>query len=171
MSIDTYIGIDPSFNSTGIVVLGDNGKGAVGLLDYAIISTGPDANKQRRALYIFDELMKMIKEAWSRNSIVKIEIEQPPYSNRGSACVDLFALYFYLSAKLQENNFKVEGVHPATIKKYATGNGRAKKEDLYYALPDYVRKRFDLHPDDFTKREIFDITDAYWIAKYGLDYK
>lgn len=46
----------------------------------------------------------------------------------------------------------------STVKKFATGNGRASKAQMLAA----AREHFEAKNDD--------VADAYWLARYGLDH-
>lgn len=64
-------------------------------------------------------------------------------------------------------------VPPTTLKKFATGNGRATKEMMCKALYDVDESANNLDMIMFGKRKydspISDIVDSYWLAKFGVD--
>ena len=80
--------------------------------------------------------------------------------HRGGAatavCVGMVAI---LQAFAAEHDIELMTVHTATLKKYATGNGRASKEDMIQA----ARERFD--------REIMDDNeaDALFILAWAIN--
>lgn len=49
----------------------------------------------------------------------------------------------------------------STLKKYATGSGRATKQQMWDRLPDEVKAQIDPQNDDET--------DAWWLRQLGLD--
>lgn len=58
-----------------------------------------------------------------------------------------------------------EIVAPTSLKKFATGSGRAKKEEMFEALPEEISILFSEVPK--TKGR-FDLTDAYFLARFGV---
>ena len=65
-------------------------------------------------------------------------------------------------------------VAPSTLKKFATGNGRAQKEDVWTAFvaerPDAALWPKQLFPKSRTNKilsPLSDIADSYYLAKYG----
>jgi Holliday junction resolvasome RuvABC endonuclease subunit len=83
---------------------------------------------------------------------------------RGNATRDLAGLQFVIINKLRfKGTYSVDIIAPNAVKKLATGNGKAKKQELYEALPESTQKAFDeLGVKKTTGR--YDLTDAYWIA-------
>jgi Holliday junction resolvasome RuvABC endonuclease subunit len=65
---------------------------------------------------------------------------------------------------------KVEVVVPGTVKKFATGSGKATKEEMIDSLPKHVREYFDALGVKKTTG-LADLTDAYFIAKHYKDVK
>lgn len=59
-------------------------------------------------------------------------------------------------------------VPPTTLKKFATGSGRADKQDMIDALPEDVRTRF-LEAGYKKSTGLADLADAYWIGKYFIE--
>lgn len=69
---------------------------------------------------------------------------------------------------------RVMTIAPTTIKKYATGNGRAQKEDMWHA---FVAQHPDADPwpglvspkATSLGSPLADIADAYFLARYGRE--
>ena len=71
---------------------------------------------------------------------------------------------------LWEHKIEYKTVPPTQVKKFATGRGNAKKEDVYAAFK--AECRLDLQGifgvvSDQIKSPVSDLADAYYICKYG----
>jgi len=160
------IGIDQSLTSTGIVVLHDGEPKA-----YKVITTDKAYDKFTRMMeaaeYIINFIQRLDKYS---EEVERVIIEGLPFGMRQSNVTrDLAGLQAVIVTSLQENlkitiEEELHIVAPTTIKKYATGSGKATKDQLFEALPESVQKVFEAVPK--TKGR-FDLTDAYWLAKYG----
>lgn len=69
-----------------------------------------------------------------------------------------------------ENAFETpfQEVPPTTLKKFATGSGKADKGQMIEALPQYYRVKFEQAGYKKTTG-LADLADAYFIGKYFLD--
>ena len=77
--------------------------------------------------------------------------------------VDLAKQNGFIYYTLKNKNFQVMYFTPSEIKKFATGNGRAKKEDMLKCIDNKI---VDMFKNKYKK--IDDLVDAYWIAKLVL---
>ncbi len=150
------IGIDQSYSCTGICVFEDGE-----LIHSEVLKTTKDIDKFERASIIAEYILSTAVF----NEPDCVGIEGLAFGMRGDATRDLAGLQFCIINKLRfEGNFKVEIIAPNAVKKFATGDGRAKKEELYEALPQITQKTFlDIGVKKTTG--LYDLTDAYWIAK------
>ncbi len=151
-----YIGIDLSSTSTGIVALTPKGEL---LFTYAI--QPKDKNIDFRYLQIKEILFKILKDFDKLD--LKIGIESPSFFSKGKT-ITLAAGWGYIYFSLLEGNYNVETYTPSKIKKFATGNGRADKKDMYNSLPEDIKLEID--STSYKKKD--DIVDAYWIAQMLL---
>ena len=154
-----YIGIDQSYTSTGFVVIDHNDN----ILDAKIISS------------IKDELI--FKKAWDLSETIKNEllkwdnplvaIEGLAFSMTGNATRDLAGLQFLIISKLMfQANINPAIIAPPSLKKSATGNGKASKEDMIAALPENVYLYFINDLKLKKSKGLTDMTDAYFLAKH-----
>lgn len=152
------IGIDQSFTKCAYVVLDDER-----MVSFGVIVTYKSDDIFKRAWNVTQELMKVCLD-WS---VELASIEGLAFGMRGNATRDLAGLQFAIVCALRFIN-GIETVNiwsPTTVKKYATGSGKADKQMMIDSLPDAVRKSFEIAGFK-PKKGLDDLADAYWIAKY-----
>lgn len=150
------LGIDQSFNSSGIIVLnGDT------LIHKECFKSNKDFNRFGQAHEIAIHIANVV-DIYRPNVVA---IEGLAFGMRGNVTRDLGGLQFVIIAHLQEvKKQPVEIIAPLTVKKFATGSGKAKKNLMIESLPEYVLNEFlDLGVKKTTG--LADLADAYWIAK------
>ena len=163
------LGIDQSYKSTGIVLLED--ETIVDVLTFAAntikiekkVEVEIDRFDQADEIanFIGDYLLKHLPEA--------IGVEGLAHGGLGSMTRDLAGLQFTIINHLRTLNFRrLELVPPTSVKKFATGKGNSKKELLYEHLPDSTKLLFDEKGFKKSKGR-YDVTDAYWIARFLLE--
>lgn len=170
-----YLGIDQSFTSTGYVVLedlsGDSANDqkdscACNLIDSGFITSKTGTNTFVRALLIAEELQKIA----IRNHVSYICIEGLAFSSNSASSKDLAGLQYVIMVILMKQ-FMVEEqikiVAPTTLKKFATDYGKASKEDM---LAKICEKHKSELLQNYKKKNILDISDAYFLAKYAKEY-
>lgn len=152
------IGIDQSYTSTGYCIIEED------ILDYGIIKTDKDMDIHDRVTKITDNLIEII----SKYPNSQITIEGLAFGIRGNATRDLAGLQFVIIHNLKRHLKNFEVVAPTSLKKFATGSGGGKKKitkaDMFKALPEDIQKLFKSTHKISTG--LYDITDAYWLAKY-----
>ena len=158
------IGIDQSYTSTGICVLNSDKQ----ILELSTLTAAISVGDIfARANHIADEVCKLVE----KYSPIGVGIEGLAYAMTGDATRDLAGLLFVIVNKLRYTHKfdKITSVPPNTLKKMATGKGNAKKEMLYTALPEDVKKLIEAK--NYRKTTgMYDVTDAYWIAIYTLGH-
>lgn len=150
------LGIDQSYNSSGIIVL----EGDV-ILHSECFKSNKDFDRFGQAYQIATHIADIV-DTYKPDVI---GIEGLAFGMRGNVTRDLGGLQFVIVAHLQEvKKHPVKIVAPLTVKKFATGSGRAKKEEMIESLPEYALNEFlDLGVKKTTG--LADLADAYWIAK------
>lgn len=150
------LGIDQSYTSCGVVILEDDKVVQMEIL------------KSPKAMDIFDRaktIATLVSTFVMSQDMDGVALEGLAFGMRGSATRDLAGLQFTIVQYLRKHHHDPEIITPKTLKKFAVGKGNAKKEDLYEALPDDVKEM--IHEKGFKKTTgRYDITDAYWLAKY-----
>lgn len=118
-----------------------------------------------RARQVAQELETIVNQ---QHNLQTIGIEGLAFSKFGNATRDLAGLQFVIMNTLRhELGQDVKIVSPNALKKFATGSGKAKKQEMVDFLPQHV---LDLFKQQYKKSNgLYDVADAYWIAKYVLD--
>jgi len=151
------LSIDISITSTGYCIFS---KG--NLLKFGVIKTSSKLSLYDRLAYIEQELLEVL----TNNNITHIVVEAPSYGSRGAMSYQLFGVHFSV-VRLLSTKFKVSLLNISKIKKFATGNGRAKKPEMVEALPNKVKVEFE---KSGVKKStgLYDLTDSYFIGKLWL---
>ena len=160
----TILGIDQSYTSSGYVVLDESGE----VVEFGTIRTTVEKDGDT-----FDRAAKVAATACDlavKFNPSLVGFEGLAFSMMGNATRDLAGLQFVLITQLRKTSFgsNLVIVSPNLLKKFATGDGKAKKEAMVAALPQKFLD--DILERKFKKTTgLYDIADAYWIAKYTLE--
>ena len=153
------LGIDQSYTSTGIVIL--DGEY---IIDFKTIKSDKNSDDiHQKALTIALEISRIIEE----NAITEIHIEGLGFGSIGNATRDLAGLQFTIIniCKNKNPNLNFFILSPNSVKKFATGSGKATKNDMIDALPLDVKQAF-LDKKYKKSSGLADLTDAYFIGRY-----
>lgn len=154
-----YLGIDQSLTCTGLVILNED----LELVDYRTIRTDKTQTLEDRCVDIANNVCFF----GGYHEIVGGAIEGLSFGSNTNATRDLAKLQIVITLKLREARFPdLHTVAPTTLKKFATGSGRADKEQMFQALPEDVKEVFGKIPK--TKGR-YDLADAYFLAKYSKE--
>lgn len=151
-------GVDPSITGTGIAVVTGH-RGMVPLTE-RIRTTPDDGPLLHRMRYVVAETFSTVADA------EVVVIEGLSLGSKGSATRDLAGLWWMLvnalttKERLQPRR-RVAVVAPGTLKKWATGSGRATKAEVR----DHVTRRWPL-----AGRISYDEADALALASMGLHH-
>ena len=151
------LSLDISITSTGYCIFY---KGQ--LVQFGVIKTSTELSIYDRLSFIENELKNIL----INNPIKHVVVEAPSYGSRGAMSYQLFGIHFAI-VRLLSKQFKVNLMNIAKVKKFATGNGRAKKLEMVEALPIEIRKEFD---KSGVKKStgLYDLTDSYFIGMLWL---
>ncbi len=156
----TVIGIDPSITSLGIVVLNQEGE----LVYFSkITSVLPKTYLEDRLIDIDESVTKVVTEFQP----TAVGIEGLSYGSVSSSTRDLAQLYGVLSTRIRRDfDIYAKVYAPTSVKKFATGSGKADKKDMFNILPADLQELFSSKYKKTTG--LYDITDAYHIAQITL---
>lgn len=153
------LGIDQSYNSSGIIVL----------LDDTIIHS--ECFKSNKSFDRFGQAYEIAIHIANVLDTFKpdiVAIEGLAFGMKGNVTRDLGGLQFVIVSHLQEvKKQPVKIIAPLTVKKFATGSGRAKKNEMIESLPKYALNNFTKLGVKKTTG-LADLADAYWIAKTSV---
>lgn len=163
------LGIDQSFTSAGYVILDESGE----VVDFGTIRTVGEKNGVANDGDIFDRATMvtegMIAHA-TEHDVALVGLEGLAFSKFGNATRDLAGLQFVLITQLKKTKFggNMEIISPNLVKKFATGKGSADKVAMAAAMPQKFLD--DIAERNYKKTTgLYDIADAYWIARYTLE--
>ncbi|MED5052681.1 crossover junction endodeoxyribonuclease RuvC [Anoxybacillus rupiensis] len=137
-----FVGIDPS-TKTGLVILEDN------KVHTAVEITSEEKRDPHRFMDIVETIMSHI------NKHDVICVEGFSYSSRGAAVSVQYGIGWILRSELIRAGLNYHDVPPSSVKKFATGKGNAKKEDM--VLPIFKRWGFEHNSDN--------VRDAFVLAQ------
>lgn len=155
-----FLGIDPSINSTGICILNDRGS----IIDCK--SLNHNLEDPYRLSYIYDSLMTLYRNYLPDYICYERQVPQMRYNNSASSIVPLAELagilkLSFLHYREFKSDYCIVRYPPEDIKKYATGNGKASKEEMISVVSDRkITKIKSLIPE----WSVNDVVDAYHIA-------
>jgi Holliday junction resolvasome RuvABC endonuclease subunit len=153
------IGIDQSYRSPGYCVFKDGE-----LIDFGCLLNDKRLDVFDQASLIAEGAVNLIK-SHNPNSIY---IEGLAFGSFGNATRDLAGLQFLMIASMRKHlNLKqIEIVAPTALKKFATGKGKASKDDMINAAPPEIIAGFKKQGYLKTKG-LTDLIDAYWLGKFA----
>lgn len=160
------LGLDQSLTSTGVVViqhLDDKYK----VLHYESIQTKPTgledyADVLHRANEIADRLYNIVFDY----NVTDISIEGLSFGSKGNATRNLAMLFAIICNRLQIT--EPYTVPPTTLKKFATGNGRADKKEVLAAVEQHNIELFKQLDSMTIKAGKYDLSDAFFLALHKL---
>jgi Holliday junction resolvasome RuvABC endonuclease subunit len=160
-----FLGIDQSFRSSGIVIIDES----TAIIEATTIVAPKDLDIFARALFIAEAISNQFIKV---HNPTLIGLEGLAFSKIGNATRDLAGLQFTIVNYLRSNHTCTEEnlivVSPNELKKFATTKGNAKKEVMVDFLPESVLELFQ--EKNYKKTTgLYDVTDAYWIARYLLE--
>jgi len=146
-----FVGIDPSYNSTGLIVLDQTGK----IIEQKNFSTSKNKEIEERIIE-FEENISFVPMIINLESVF---IEGPSFSSTGKYMLQMGALHYFLRIFLFKNKVNYKVIAPGTLKKFITGNGNAKKDLI-------LLKTYKKWGVEF---QINDLADAYGLARMALE--
>ena len=152
------ISLDQSLTHAGWIVWED------GLIyDYGVIKTTNQDPDHIRIMNIVEQLRNIIIE----NNVETLVLEGLSFGSISTSVRVLSGLYYsiLIMNELEGNDF-VE-FSPTSVKKFATGSGKAKKPDMWKALPDNVKAKFEKTHKTIASGK-YDLADGYFIGQMYL---
>ena len=154
------LGIDQSFTGCAYVLLIDGG-----VAEFGVIKSDKTTDMFARSLATAIKLC----ELYEQFTPDLVKFEGLAFGMTGNVTRDLAGLLFTIInvMTIKCSNFNYTLTPPTSVKKFATGSGKAKKIDMINALPEHVKKQF--MDKNFKKTTgLADLSDAYWIGMHLL---
>ena len=152
------VSIDQSYTSTGVCVFDCDGK----LITTMVLKSEKQEREHdtiHRAVDISDQIVEVVKKYKAK----RVALEGLSFGgNVGNTTRDLAGLQYLIVSKMFLLDIPVRIVAPTMVKKFATGKGNAKKEELFDSVP--LKDKDQIEQYKKTKGR-YDVTDAYWIGK------
>jgi Holliday junction resolvasome RuvABC endonuclease subunit len=155
------MGIDQSYTSSGVCIIDELGN----VVKSMVISSNPSMNEFERTWSV----AQAIKQTADQFKPTVISIEGLAFGGRGDATRKLAGLQFVIVTQLMcssEPCYDVRIVAPTTLKKHATGSGKADKKQMLLSVPDEIKN--SLEANYKKTKGLFDIVDAYFLATYSV---
>jgi len=146
-----FVGVDPSFNGFGIIVLDKDGD----IVEEKLLTSKPKEDADKRIIAL-EKDFKFISQI---AGLYSIYIEGPSFASTGAFVLQMGALHYYLRIFLLKKGVEFKIITPGTLKKFVTGKGTAKKE----LMLKNVFKRWGADFDDNN------LADAYSLARHALE--
>lgn len=141
-----YVGIDPS-TTTGLVILSQSGE----ILEETEIAT----KEKRDPLRFMDIANQIINKLEPLEHHDVICIEGFSYGSKGKGVSTQYGIGWAIRSELVRMGFPYQEVSPGGLKKFASGKGNTKKDNL--VIPIYKKFNFESDSDN--------IRDAYILAQ------
>lgn len=149
-------GIDQSYTSTGVVVT-NNKK----IIYHTLIHTNQNQDMFDRANVLADNICELYTEYQPQ----LINIEGLAFGIRGNATRNLAGLQYVIICNIRKMQGNTNIITPKSLKKFATGSGKANKQDMYNALPNDV-ENYLINTGIKKTKGLYDLVDAYWLSVY-----
>ena len=145
-----FVGVDPSINATGIIVLDEGAN----IIEQKLFSVKDEMFEK--------SLLKYEKEIGFIPNILNLQavyLEGPAYQATGRVILQMGALHYMTRLFLHKKGKNYKIIAPGTLKKFVTGTGRAKKDLMLLK----VYKKWGVEFDDHN------LSDAYGLARMALE--
>jgi crossover junction endodeoxyribonuclease RuvC len=145
-----FVGIDPSINATGLVVVDQHAT----IIESKLFSVASE--KFEESLLKYEKEIKFIPNIVNLQAVY---IEGPAYQSAGQAILQMGALHYMTRLFLFKKRSKYKVIAPGTLKKFVTGKGNSKKDLMLLN----VYKKWGVEFQDHN------LADAYGLARLALE--
>ncbi len=154
------ISIDQSYTCCAYTIFNDGNMETFGT-----IRSNKDHTKFQRALYVATSLLTVYNDCHPD----VLCIEGLSFGATGNVTRDLAGLLFTIINIInnEHDNLRYYLFAPTTVKKTATGSGRASKQEMIDVLPDDIKDQF-IHSGYRKTTGLADLSDAFWIGTHYI---
>lgn len=147
-----FVGLDPSINATGVVILDD----CANIIEQRTFSVNNTDKFFEKSLMDYEKEICFIHKILNLGAVY---IEGPSYQSAGQAILQMGAIHFFTRVYLYKKNINYKVIAPGTLKKFVTGKGNSKKDLM-------LLKTFKKWGVEFSDNNI---CDAYGLARMALE--
>ena len=155
-----FIGIDPSVSGFASVMLDENAN----VIKEIYIKGDKNLPDPQRFVEVIEKYLKHIEEGET------LFIEGFAYQGKGRGVSKAYGIGWLLRDRLIQKKCYYLDIPPTRLKKYASDNGRASKEEVVSS----VELIFDYDVPNYSSRanspKNDDMADAYTLARMARDY-
>lgn len=155
------MGIDQSFTSTGVVI-SKNGK----VVHHELIFTIKDKMDLMTNFKRAEDIANQIRAIAVREFVTDVVIEGLGFGASGDATRNLAGLQYLIVTKLIDLDITPKIIAPTSLKKFATGSGKAKKTEVFDAIEAHNPEFFVINSKVLKTKGRYDLADAYWLSVF-----
>lgn len=150
-----FVGVDPSYTGTGVIVLSQKGD----IVFRELLKSNAATMKEERIMWI---AMSIIDIACRYHDPI-VFMEAPAFYAQGNALVDMGALNFYIRIRMLQMKLPYAIIAPTALKKFVCGpsKGTGSKKELM------LMKTFKRWGVEFADNNL---CDAYGLARMAFDH-
>lgn len=148
-----FIGMDPSYNGFGIIVIDKDGN----ILEQKLLSSDTILEAEDRIIQL-EEGFKFVANITHLHSVY---LEGPAYSAKGAFVLQMGALHYYLRIFFRKKNIKYKIITPGTLKKFVAGKGKGNAKKNLMLLKVFIKWGVEFADDN--------LADAYSLARLSLE--
>lgn len=161
------LGIDQSMSSTGIVIFEDKS-----LIHHEILRTSKNDKNPLDLFIRVNEISGGIKNICIEYSVDSVVIEGLGFGAVGNATRNLAGLQFCIVTTLVGHlNIEPIIIAPTSLKKQATGNGKASKDDMVEAVKGVDQAFYDVLVSTPKTKGRYDLADAFFLGYIFGDWE
>lgn len=155
------LSIDQSLTNCAIIIWED------GLVyDFQVIHSNKELEDHQRIFEISSQIAQLMKE----ENIQTLAIEGLSLGNNiGNSTRVLAGLYYSILIEAYKQDIEIKVFTPTQVKKFATSSGKAKKPEMFQALPDKIKNKIENSNYKTISKGKYDLADAYFIGKIYLE--
>jgi crossover junction endodeoxyribonuclease RuvC len=150
-NVGFFIGIDPSLTGTGVVVVDKEAN----IRSQYLLTTSSKTLMEKRMISLWDDVWEILYLYKSDNPV---HIEGIAFAARGASIAEMAALNYYFRIRMTLNNVAFKVIPSTVLKKFITGKGNVKKEQMLLQV--YKKFGVEFHDNN--------LCDAYCLCRMAL---
>jgi crossover junction endodeoxyribonuclease RuvC len=148
-----FVGMDPSYNGFGIVVIDKDAN----IIEQKLIESDTKLEAEDRIIQL-EEGFKFVANITHLQSIY---VEGPSYMSKGAFVLQMGALHYYIRIFFRKKNINYKIIAPGTLKKFVAGKGKGNAKKNLMLLKVFMKWGVEFNDDN--------LADAYSLARLALE--